>query len=53
MKGLEQAADYAVRVGADETHLMVFDRDPARTWDEKIWRRSESFAGRPICVWGA
>ena len=52
-KGLEQAAGYASLVGADEAHLAVFDRDPARTWDEKIWRRSETFGSRPISVWGA
>ena len=52
-KGLEQTADYAGRVGADEAHLMIFDRSPERTWDERIWRRDESFGGFGIIVWGA
>ncbi|MCL2059265.1 MAG: hypothetical protein FWH01_09465 [Oscillospiraceae bacterium] len=52
-KGLEQTADYARRAGATDAHLMIFDRDPERTWDEKIWRRDESFAGLVITVWGA
>ena len=52
-KGLEQAADYARRVGADETHLFVFDRSPEKPWDEKIWRRDGQFDGCPITIWGA
>ena len=52
-KGLEQTADYVRRVGADEAHLIVFDRDPNRNWDEKIWKRDEAFEGVAITVWGA
>ena len=52
-QGLEQTADYVRRVGAEEAHLMIFDRDPDRTWDEKIWRRDESYDNLPITVWGA
>ena len=52
-KGLEQTADYARRAGADEAHLMIFDRNPERTWDERIWRRDESYDGFTITVWGA
>ena len=52
-KGLEQTADYAWRVGADESHLMIFDRDTDRTWDERIWRRDEHHGDLPITVWGA
>ena len=52
-KGLEQTADYTRHVGADEAHLLIFDRDPAKTWDERIWRREESFVDLPVTVWGA
>jgi hypothetical protein len=52
-QGLEQTADYVRRVGADEAHLMIFDRDSKQTWDERIWRRSERFGDLPIDVWGA
>ena len=52
-KGLEQTADYVRRVGADEAHLMIFDHGTAQTWDDKIWRRNESFGGFTITVWGA
>jgi hypothetical protein len=51
-QGLEQTADYSRRVDADESHLMVFDRDPGMAWDERIWRRDESFEDLPITVWG-
>ena len=52
-QGLEQTADYAGHVGADESHLIIFDRDPGKTWDERIWRRDEQFGGKPVTVWGA
>jgi hypothetical protein len=51
-KGLEQTADYARRVGALDAHLIVFDRDPDKAWDEKIWRRGECYDGLPVVVWG-
>jgi hypothetical protein len=52
-QGLEQTADYVRRVGADEAHLVIFDRNPERTWDEKIWRRDERFGDLRIGIWGA
>jgi hypothetical protein len=52
-KGLEQTADYTRRVGADEAHLIIIDRDPARAWDERIWHREEQYGDLPITVWGA
>ena len=52
-KSLEQTADYARRAGAAEAHLIIIDRDPDRVWDEKIWRRDETYANLAITVWGA
>ncbi|MCL2045566.1 MAG: AAA-like domain-containing protein [Oscillospiraceae bacterium] len=52
-KGLEQTADYARQVGADEAHLFIFDREDERTWDERIWRRDERHNDMQITVWGA
>ena len=52
-KGLEQTADYVARVGADEAHLVIFNRTPEVPWDEKIWQRQEQFGTLPIAVWGA
>jgi hypothetical protein len=51
--GLEQTADYTRRVGADEAHLVIFNRNEHVGWDEKIWHRQETFDGLPIGVWGA
>lgn len=50
--GLPQTAQYADQAGADECHLIVFDRTPDRTWDEKIFSRTETHEGRTIGVWG-
>ncbi|TAN53273.1 MAG: ATP-binding protein [Methylococcaceae bacterium] len=52
-QGLEQTADYADRCGADEAHLLIFDRRPEVSWEEKIWRREASHGGRNIVAWGA
>ena len=52
-QGLEQTADYVRLVGADDAHLLIFDRDLEKTWDEKIWTREEHFGDLQIAVWGA
>ncbi|MDR0703114.1 MAG: hypothetical protein LBF61_12080, partial [Azoarcus sp.] len=52
-QGLAQTADYAASVGADEAHLVIFDRAPDKSWDGKIWRREERQGERAITVWGA
>lgn len=51
-KGLEQTAAYADRNGADEAYLILFDRRPKRSWDKRVWHRTEMHAGRQIGVWG-
>ncbi len=51
--GLTQTAGYMDRCGALENgHLLIFDRDPQKPWDQKIFRRDEEIAGRKITVWG-
>jgi len=51
--GLRQTAEYMDLAGAvDEGHLIVFDRDPRKTWEERIWHRTESYNGRTIGAWG-
>jgi hypothetical protein len=37
------------RCGAEEGHLLIFDRDPNRSWEEKIWEKEVE----GIRVWGA
>ncbi len=51
-QGLEQTLAYQERCGASEVHLVIFDRDPATPWTEKIYRREETRAGRRVVVWG-
>ncbi|MFN3983262.1 MAG: ATP-binding protein [Caldilinea sp.] len=51
-ESLQQTADYADRVGADEAYLLIFDRRAGRSWDERCWQREEQCSGRRIAVWG-
>ncbi|HLA33401.1 MAG TPA: hypothetical protein VJ001_00890, partial [Rhodocyclaceae bacterium] len=52
-QGLAQTADYADRCGADESHLMLFNRDAGVSWEDRLWQREEMLGQRRICVWGA
>ena len=49
--GLVQTAAYMDRCGAAEGHLVVFDRDPDRSWTDKVFRRAPDRDAR-IHVWG-
>ena len=51
-QGLQQTWEYMDKCGAAEAHLIIFDRRENRTWDEKIFRREQTFEGQPITVWG-
>ena len=51
-EGLRQTAGYQDRLGSETGHLVVFDRDPAKSWEEKIYRRAEEYDGKAITVWG-
>ncbi|MER2602288.1 MAG: AAA-like domain-containing protein [Candidatus Competibacter phosphatis] len=50
--GLEQTWEYLDRCGAEEGHLVIFDRTPSKTWEEKLFRRRETVRSRQITVWG-
>ena len=50
--GLPQTAEYADYCGADEAHLLIFDRHSEITWEEKIWCRNVQQGTRNIIVWG-
>jgi hypothetical protein len=52
-RGVEQTAEYARHVGAEEAHLVIFDRRPDRSWSRRIWRRARDAAGAAVTVWGA
>ncbi|MCP4539176.1 MAG: ATP-binding protein, partial [Chloroflexi bacterium] len=50
--GLAQTREYMDRCGADEGHLVVFDRDSKKAWENKIFRQEKTYQGTPITVWG-
>ncbi len=50
--GLEQTWSYLDRCGAEEGHLVIFDRTPDKPWEEKLFQREASSHGHTIQVWG-
>ena len=52
-EGVAQTRAYVDRCAAEAGHLIVFDRSPERTWEQKIYRR-EPAPGMdvPVTVWG-
>ena len=52
-KGLKQTWEYMdMSGGVDEGHLIIFDRDSEKTWEERIWCRNCKYEGHNITVWG-
>ena len=51
-EGLTQTAGYMDRCAADAGHLVVFDRDPDKRWQDKVFHRREIRDGVDIHVWG-
>ena len=51
--GLVQTTDCADRCGADEAHLVVFDRRPDVPWDDRIWQRETTHGRWTLGLWGA
>jgi hypothetical protein len=47
-KGIEQTQEYSKQVGAEESHLVIFNRNPEISWDEKIWHQRKD----GIDIWG-
>jgi len=50
--GLRQTYEYMDKCGTGEGHLVIFDKDDKKTWEEKIFQRSEMYQGIDITVWG-
>ncbi len=50
-KGLEQTANYIDTAAATEGHLILFDRDHTKSWDEKISSEIITFNAKQIHVW--
>ena len=51
-KGIEQTCRYMDRCGAPSGHLVIFDPDPDKSWEDRIFRREESRGERGITIWG-
>lgn len=51
-EGLAQTWAYMDACGAEQGHLVIFDRAPDKPWEEKIFRRDEQHRGQEIAVWG-
>lgn len=49
--GLEQTAKYMDSAQATEGHLLIFNRDPQKSWEEKISQETVVFKTNPIHVW--
>lgn len=52
VEGKRQTVEYMDKCGADDGHLVIFDRRPKRKWDDKIFKKSEIFSGKTILIWG-
>jgi hypothetical protein len=50
--GLPQVAAYAAKCAAQEAHLVLFDPDDKKGWDEKIFDEIREYSGRTIRIWG-
>ncbi len=51
-QGIEQIGGYMNRCGTAEGHLVVFESDASKTWDERIFRYEEAVNGSMVVVWG-
>ena len=52
-EGVEQTAAYMDRCNAEAGHLVIFDRDEKRSWNEKMFRECRiAESGSEIAVWG-
>jgi len=51
-QGLEQTAEYMDIKHATEGHLVIFDQDSNKTWDEKIYQTDHAAGNKTIHVWG-
>jgi hypothetical protein len=51
-KGLKQTAEYMDHCQVTEGYLVVFDRSEGKSWEEKIFQRTEQESGKTIEVFG-
>jgi hypothetical protein len=51
-EGLEQTVAYAEGCGAEEAHLLLFERRPGVGWSERIFSEERACGGYTVRVWG-
>jgi tRNA(Ile)-lysidine synthase TilS/MesJ len=51
-KGIEQTLRYMDTLGCKEGWLAAFDRDRQKSWDEKIYQKTEIIDGKTINIFG-
>jgi hypothetical protein len=51
-EGLEQTSNYMDTNNATEGHLVIFDKTPGKSWDEKIFMQEHNMGNQKITVWG-
>ena len=51
--GVQQVIDYAQRCGAEEAHLVIFNRDDEVSWDDKVWEQERAEGDWQVMVWGS
>jgi len=51
-KGIEQTLGYMDTLGCTEGWLVAFDRDNNKSWDEKIYQKTETVNGKMINIFG-
>jgi hypothetical protein len=50
-KGLTQTSEYLDLCGVQEGYLLIFDRDPNKSWEERISQEVVTFHSKVIHVW--
>jgi len=53
-KALEQSSNYLERLHSElkEGHIIIFDRDSSKPWDEKIYQLDREYKGYDFKIWG-
>lgn len=51
-EGVLQTAEYMDIANATEGHLVIFDRDLEKRWDEKIYHEQKLIGSKTIEIWG-
>ncbi|MDR2693451.1 MAG: hypothetical protein LBB74_04455, partial [Chitinispirillales bacterium] len=51
-ESLAQIRGYMDKFGADAGWLVIFDKDPGKSWDEKIYMTEETAGGKRVTVIG-